>query len=257
VTAEIRVATTEMRLISAHLETVQEELGLVDLMILDHASLVDLIERYTPGTQECAAPEDPWGNPYFVVLCAANYAIASAGPDGVLQLADDAKTYSCEPAGVYHSLRNMETDSDDLLLFSGRMYRHPLGGVAQLQKRTTSDMRTIAIGYGAYLDIEGAPKLADGWHPAEDLRSLLEPEYILSGRMPAKDAWGNPIYLWKEGSRFLLVSLGCDGVPEVPFAELGDPLVELGSPMQFLLPTRDIVWVQDAFVRFPLGQAPN
>ncbi len=255
-TPEIRAAMTDMKIMSALLSTVRENVGLFESRVPDRPYLAGLFEEHTPGHRQCQHFDDPWASPYFVALCSDDYVVASGGPDGTLQLVDDLKRFVCDSTGVYPALKSSE--SDDLVIFSGTFVRHPLANVAQLQKQTTSHMRVIATGYEAGLaDGDMFPRLPDGWYQAERLKQILEPGYIVAGKMPVKDAWGNPILVWIEGNELMVVSLGCDGIPEIPFSKVANPIDDLGTTSLFVLPTRDIVWANGQFRRYPLGQAPN
>jgi len=113
------------------------------------------------------------------------------------------------------------------------------------QKRTMSDMRTIATAWEARA-AESDSYVAAGFSypasvmPFDDLRDSLEPGYI--PKLPRMDAWGNPFEFAAEGKvLYAIRSPARDGIFEGT-AYSADPTTS---------PDCDIVYANGSFVRFP------
>jgi len=95
-----------------------------------------------------------------------------------------------------------------------------------LELETLRDIRSVVLSVGAFeFDNGVVPGPTDGLVTAEFLRHHVEPTYIAS--LPVADGWGNALRYWSDGTRFIVASVGVDGVTDRPYAgvtaaELGD-----------------------------------
>jgi type II secretion system protein G len=107
------------------------------------------------------------------------------------------------------------------------------------QRRTMSDMRTVALAVSSYgVDHVRVPDHENAY--AEDLRPSLIPTYLKI--LPSNDGWNRELVYMGAGLDYTLWSLGGDGVQE------GD--LPLGSTTNF---NNDIVLYNGIFVQWPEG----
>ena len=110
------------------------------------------------------------------------------------------------------------------------------------QKRTMSDMRTLATAIEEHWAASGSYPTVDG--TAEDLMRELSVEP--SRALPAIDGWGHPFVLRSTALSYTIVSYGGCGEPDV--AEMS-----LYTPGQTLRFRDDCVFSDGSFVRYPDG----
>jgi general secretion pathway protein G len=105
------------------------------------------------------------------------------------------------------------------------------------EKRTMTDIRTVAISIEAYkVDNRAFPR---GITSIERLKPLLSPTYVR--QLPTTDAWNRPLDVQtaKDGGSYEIVSFGKDGQPD---QRPGGSTVD---------PNADIVFRDGAFVQWP------
>jgi len=107
------------------------------------------------------------------------------------------------------------------------------------QRRTMSDMRTVALAVSAYAtDWVYAPDVAAG--TVEDLLPYLTPTYLKS--LPGVDGWQRAVRYAGQGLDYTLLSYGRDGI------EQGS--LTLGPTTDF---DDDIIIANGVFVQWPEG----
>jgi general secretion pathway protein G len=107
------------------------------------------------------------------------------------------------------------------------------------QRRTMSDMRTVALAVSAYAtDWVYAPEIADG--TVGDLLPYLTPTYLKS--LPRIDGWQRAIRYAGQGLEYTLLSYGRDGIEEASLT--------LGPTTDF---DDDIIIANGVFVQWPEG----
>lgn len=115
------------------------------------------------------------------------------------------------------------------------------------QKRTMSDMRTIATAFESY-SIDNNRYLATagrGSAALEHATSFIEPTYVKG--IPRLDGWGRPFEVTSTAGAYTVTSFGSDGRPDTP----GGPQVGAsGNTTDF---RNDIIFSTGSFVQFPDG----
>lgn len=108
------------------------------------------------------------------------------------------------------------------------------------QKRSMSDMRTVATAVESYaVDHNRYPESGE-WADASILVPYVQPTYIR--QLPATDAWGQPFQYNSDGTSYTLWSTGMDGMPDDP--------TPVGPTQMF---DNDILWENGQFTAYPEG----
>jgi general secretion pathway protein G len=145
---------------------------------------------------------DGWGRPMMAWCDGPDWAVISTGADGLL-------------ASGYETLPEVSDSGDDFVLIDPQRFHAPAHVLTAAemgrQKRTMADMRSVAIVFESYrVDNDALPGTPTaGFVPVETIRDAVQPIYIRE--LPVEDAWGNPIWIWTDGSSYRIVSAGRDG----------------------------------------------
>jgi general secretion pathway protein G len=107
------------------------------------------------------------------------------------------------------------------------------------QKRTMSDMRTVALAVGLYYNDQSFyPSSSSG--TVADLVPCLQPTYIAS--VPRLDGWKSPLLYEVDGQNYTILSLGAD--------QMRESSPTYGTTSSYLA---DIILMNGLFVRWPEG----
>src|SRR4029453_17260522 len=108
---------------------------------------------------------------------------------------------------------------------------------ASLSKRASADLRSIGTAIESFaVDNNVYPGPTEGLVPIDAIVAQLEPIYIK--QVPPEDPWKRPYYGWGDGTSYLLVSGGADGLLEDAYV---DPAT-LGAGQQTTDPAADIIF---------------
>jgi hypothetical protein len=116
--------------------------------------------------------------------------------------------------------------------------------VTGAQKRTTADLRTVAVAIESYaIDNDSYPGPTNGYVATDWLVQALEPTYVRE--LPRQDGWGNTLLFWSDGQSYVILSSGSDGVRDW---EHGDETSRTTTSSD-----EDIVFRDGLFQRYPGG----
>lgn len=161
---------------------------------------------------------DPWDRPYSVRGLHNEIVVASYGPNGLLEL--DLSAYEAKPDAKDETPEQPEQDEgvvgDDIVLRVGGGILNAPRSPAERAMVTMADLRSVGTAVEEFsIDNERYPEQLDGLLPIETIHAALSPLYIRD--LPAKDVWGHEILYWSDGSSYVIVSVGSDGVLDKPY----------------------------------------
>ncbi len=181
---------------------------------------------------------DGWGRPLLYWERADTRVLLSVGEDGRL---DDTYDFSSEQV-----VKSMS--GDDIVSVGPYFVKRPLTQNGK-QTATMADIRSIGTAVESFgVENDAYPRPTAGVGLVESVRDQLEPNYIKE--LPTTDAWGNPYLFWSDGTSYMIVSLGSDGVADVPYGDASPPRsVIKGGPARGS--ESDIVFVDGEFIQWP------
>jgi len=195
------------------------------------------------------ATRDGWGRPLRVLVTDAKHTIIiSYGADGVPDMAYEKLTES--DGRPSEDLDPTSTDRDTIAI-GGIIVQQPRKPVT-LSRQASADIRTIGTAIESFaVDNDRYPGPTGGMQPVDVLVNDLEPIYIK--QLPREDPWHRPYYVWSDGTQYVVVSGGADGLldrsyPEVESLEKGQATTDEGA---------DIVFLNGQFVRWPKDAADD
>ena len=115
------------------------------------------------------------------------------------------------------------------------------------QKRTMSEMRTIATAFESYsIDNKAYPTIvATGSAALEEIAPRIEPTYVKV--LPRLDGWGHPFEVTSSAGEYTVMSLASDGKPDTPDGP------HVGSNGQTTDFRSDLIFSTGSFVQYPDG----
>ncbi len=111
------------------------------------------------------------------------------------------------------------------------------------QKRTMSDMRSLATANETYAMDENGYVIQTSETIVDVIAPSLEPTYIQS--VPRRDAWGRDYRFVGNADQYTLTSYGRDGAPGG-----GGAVSAFGETTSF---SNDIIFAAGSFVQYPAG----
>jgi len=189
---------------------------------------------------------DAWGHPLLYWSDGRSFMLLSVGSDGEPEF-----DYSAEIpfASIPRRFTGVDPTSD-LIVVDGIAWRGP-ASQTDLLARAMADLRSLGTAVESYaIDNNVYPGPVAPIAPVETIETDLSPVYIRA--MPKIDPWTDAYLYWSDATGYAIVSLGSDGIPDDDYAAWGREEFQAFHPGATAVPGRDIVFVDGAFVQWPL-----
>ncbi|HEX6850384.1 MAG TPA: type II secretion system protein GspG [Candidatus Polarisedimenticolaceae bacterium] len=172
-------------------------------------SVPDLLKYLGPVRAVRVPLRDPWGHTYGCAVTEQHLVLVSDGPDGTPDL-----DWGTDDAAVDAVVQRLTSGStlvrDDIVWIDGKTFG---ADPERASKEAMASLRSIAVAVESYaVDADVYPSSEGRLVPIDAVTGMLEPAYIKSA--PRTDPWGFPILFVSDGSHYLLVSHGADGLLE-------------------------------------------
>jgi general secretion pathway protein G len=205
--------------------------------------------RDLPSPYKSRLPRrDGWGSTFRIGAIGDRLVVISAGPNRTVDAMDTLEELSSDSS--YSGPLPSRLEGDDIVLYvGGEIANRPLT-LRQSQKRTMADARTIGTAIESYsIDNNVYPWQARGLLEVAAVETELAPVYVRT--LPHSDAWGNPFLYWSDGTSYLVVSSGADGLLDRSYLVDAGGIDESAFTGEFDDPNNDIVFANGQFTQWP------
>ena len=179
---------------------------------IEHMTLDAFASRLAADEKRLLVTRDGWNRPLRLVIGPAReHVLMSYGADGKADLDYErlAAGYGREHAPLAELPEPSSPDRDIMFMDCDFVQRPE--SARDRRERTLADLRALATAVEAFaVDSNVYPGPTDGVRTIEAIAPQLESIYIRT--VPRLDAWGRPFLVWSDGTSYVLVSAGEDGV---------------------------------------------